>query len=124
MEVDTTVLGSTPSLASGGFRSLANSPRLVSFTSILTTSARKVDRVPVFSNPVAWKQLISPNTAANERVDLMKSIFSDRDEVEVFEYLSGDDAQAFVDVIDEVSIRSLLPLTIGREISTETSAVG
>ena len=35
----------------------------------------------------------------------MKSIFSDRDEVEVFEYLSGKDAQAFVDVIDEVISR-------------------
>ena len=40
----------------------------------------------------------------------MKSIFSDHDEIVVFEYLSGDDAQAFVDVMDEVSTHILLPL--------------
>ena len=43
----------------------------------------------------------------------MMSIFSDRDEIEVFEYLSGDDAQAFVDFIDEASVHILLPLTDG-----------
>ena len=31
------------------------------------------------------------------------TIFSDRDEVEVFQYLSGNDAQAFVDMIHEAS---------------------
>ena len=46
----------------------------------------------------------------DERVDLTKSIFSDYDEVVVFEYISEDDAQAFVDVIDEASVRTLLSL--------------
>ena len=68
---------------------------------------------PVFSNPPAWKRLIGPNLSVNERNNLITSIFSDRDEVEVFKYLSGNDAQDFVDVIDEASIRILLPLDNG-----------
>ena len=49
----------------------------------------------------------------DERIPLIKSICSDRDEVVVFEYLSRDDAQAFVDVIDEASTRILLLLKNG-----------
>ena len=60
-------------------------------------------------NPPAWKRLISPTISTDERIDLIKSIFSDRDEVEVFNYLSGGDAQAFVDTIDEASVCILLP---------------
>ena len=56
----------------------------------------------------------------NERIQLIMSIFSNRDEV--FEYLSGNDAQAFVDVIDEASICTLLLLMICWLIPTETSA--
>ena len=59
-------------------------------------------------NPPAWKRLISPTVSTEERADLIKFIFSDRDEVEVFNYLSGGDAQAFVDTIDEVIVRILL----------------
>ena len=44
-----------------------------------------------------------------EQIDLIKTLFSDRDEVEVFEYLSGGDAQAFVNTIDEASLRIRLP---------------
>ena len=61
------------------------------------------------SNPPAWKRLINPALPTNERLDLIKSIFSDHDELEVFDYLSGNDAQAFVDVIDEASARILPP---------------
>ena len=57
-----------------------------------------------FSNPPAWKRLINPTLPRRERVDLIKSIFSDRDESEAFEHLSGNDAQAFVDMITEASI--------------------
>ena len=46
-------------------------------------------------------------------MDLIKFIFSDRDEVEVFNYLSGGDAQAFVDTIDEASVRIRLPRRSG-----------
>ena len=59
------------------------------------------------SNPPAWKRLIDPNLSTDKRVDLMTSIFRDRDELEVFEYFSGNDAQVFVDVVDEVSVHVL-----------------
>ena len=68
-------------------------------------------------NPPAWKRLISPTVSADERIYLIKSIFSDREEIVVFEYLSRVDAQAFFDVIGEVSIHILLPLKDG---STES----
>ena len=70
-----------------------------------------------FSNPPAWKRLIDPALSMNERADLMTSIFSDRDELEVFEYLSGNDAQAFIEVIGEVSIRALSLL---KDVSVES----
>ena len=39
----------------------------------------------------------------DERIRLITSIFSDPDEVEVVEHLSGDDAQTFIDTIDKAS---------------------
>ena len=60
------------------------------------------------SNAPPWKCLISPTLPANERTDLIMAIFSDRDEVEMFKYLSVKDSQALIDVIDEVSTRTLL----------------
>jgi len=60
------------------------------------------------SNPPPWKRLIDPTLSTDKRIDLIKSIFSDRDEVEVFKNLSREDSQAFVDVIGEASIRILL----------------
>ena len=59
--------------------------------------------------------MISPTVSTDERIDLIKSIFSDREEIVVFEYLSRVDAQAFVDVIDEASIRVLSPLRNGSD---------
>jgi len=56
-----------------------------------------------------------------ERIDMITSIFSDRDEVEAFRYLSGCDAQAFVDMIDEASIFVLLLLHVGRSVPTKSS---
>ena len=38
-----------------------------------------------------------------ERVSLIAQIFSDRDQVEMVNNLSGDDAQTFVDMVDEAS---------------------
>jgi len=55
------------------------------------------------STPPPWKRLIDPELPKDERIQLITSIFSDRDEVEVFKYLTGNDAQIFVDVIHEVS---------------------
>lgn len=49
-----------------------------------------------------WKQLISHPLPTNECVSLIMAIFSDRDELHEVNNLCGDDAQAFIDVIDEV----------------------
>ena len=45
----------------------------------------------------------------DERTPLIASIFSNRDEVEVVGHLAGDDAQAFIDVVYEVSTHAPLP---------------
>lgn len=58
----------------------------------------------VCSNPPAWKLLIADTLPPNERIPLITSIFSDRDELDVFKYLPTDDAQSFIDVIDEVGV--------------------
>jgi hypothetical protein len=49
-----------------------------------------------------------PLTAA-DRISLITEIFSDNDEVGAVKCLSGDDAQSFVDMIDEVILFALLP---------------
>lgn len=58
----------------------------------------------VCSNPPVWKKLIADTLLPNERIPLITSIFSDRDEREAFLYLPIDDAQAFIDVVDAVSV--------------------
>jgi hypothetical protein len=55
------------------------------------------------SDPPAWERLIDRTLSTHERISLIVSIFSDPNEVEVAGHLSGDDAQTFIDVIDEVS---------------------
>jgi len=50
-----------------------------------------------------WKRLISHGLAADERIPLITTIFSDSNQVEMVEHLSGDDAQNFINIIDEVS---------------------
>ena len=52
---------------------------------------------------------------------MIASIFSDRNEAQAFEYLSGCDAQAFVDIIYEASIFVLLLLHVGRSVPTKAS---
>ena len=66
------------------------------------------------SDPPLWKRLIDPRLPTNERIQLIETIFSDRDEVEVFKYLSGNDVQIFVDVIDEASVQT--PLSLENEL--------
>jgi len=51
--------------------------------------------------------LISHPLSNHERISLIISIFSDHNGVEVVGHLSGGDAQAFVDVIDEAGIQVL-----------------
>ena len=63
--------------------------------------------------------MISHPLSTVERISLITAIFSDRNEVEVVGNLSGCDAQAFVDVINEVSIYTLQRM--GRSVPTKTS---
>jgi len=57
----------------------------------------------VYSEHPLWKELIGHTLATDKRISLITKIFSDHDEVEVVGHLSGDDAQAFVDTVSEVS---------------------
>ena len=59
----------------------------------------------MYSEDPEWKQLITHPLAAHERRSLVITIFSDRNQIEMVGHLSGDDAQRFVDVVDEVSFR-------------------
>ena len=57
----------------------------------------------MYSNDPAWKQLIGRTLTMDGRIALIMTIFSDDTQVEMVGQLSGDDAQTFVDTIDEVS---------------------
>ncbi|KAF9643876.1 kinase-like protein [Thelephora ganbajun] len=72
----------------------------------------EVLRTLLTSDPPAWKRLISHPSSTNERISLLTSIFSERNEVKMIRHLSGDDARALVDVIDETLDR--LPQQIHR----------
>ena len=62
------------------------------------------------SYPPALKRLISKRPAQRGRIPLITTIFADRNEVEVVKQLCGDDAQIFVDLVDEVSLCGLSPI--------------
>jgi len=61
------------------------------------------------SNSPAWKQLITRTLTVDERISLMNTIFSDRDQIEIVGGLSGDDAQRFIDTADKVHPHVLSP---------------
>ena len=61
------------------------------------------------SNSPAWRQLITNTLTMDERVPLVTTILSDRDQVETVRGLSGDDAQKFIDIADKVHLRVLSP---------------
>ena len=75
---------------------------------------RYVDGFLVCSEQPSWKQLIDRASTMGERVSLIATIFSDRRQVEMVEHLSGDDAQTFIDRIDEVRLHTVM----GRLIQT------
>ena len=54
------------------------------------------------SSTPAWKRLIDSSLDSSERISLITDIFSDHDETEIVKRLRGDDAQSFIDVIDQV----------------------
>ena len=70
-------------------------------------SAHEFDYTLIRSDLPTWKRLISPHLSVDKRMSLIASIFADRDEVQAIEYLSGDDAQDFVDAIDKVNSRTI-----------------
>ena len=45
----------------------------------------------------------------DEHVALIATVFSDDNEVKMVENLSGDDAQALIDIMDKVCPHTLLP---------------
>ncbi|KAF9642512.1 kinase-like protein [Thelephora ganbajun] len=49
-----------------------------------------------------WGRLISHTLVTHERISLIETVFSDRNQVEMFEHLSGDNAQTLIDMLDEV----------------------
>ena len=57
---------------------------------------------PKHSGVSAWKRVVELPLASDSQISLITAIFSDRDETEVVRDLRGDDAQSFVEVIDEV----------------------
>ena len=63
-----------------------------------------------------WERLVRSPLAIHERVILITTIFSNRDEVGMLRHLCRDDAQAFIDVIYEVRsffhLRGADPLTL------------
>jgi len=44
-----------------------------------------------------------------ESTSLITTIFLDRNQVEMVEHLSGDDAQTFIDTVDKVRFHALPP---------------
>ena len=56
----------------------------------------------MYSGIPAWKRLIDRPLTKDERIPLITNIFSDYDELEDVKRLYRDDAQSFVDVVDEV----------------------
>ena len=57
----------------------------------------------VCSESPTWKRLNSHTLATHERISLIKTIFLDHSQASIVRHLSGGDAQAFIDMIDEVS---------------------
>ena len=68
-----------------------------------------LDGFLVISDTPAWKHLINSTLAANKRIPLILAMFSDHHEIEIAGHLCRDDAQAFVNIIDEVSLHTRSP---------------
>ena len=72
----------------------------------------RIDLSEIDETPIpAWRRLISHPLPIEKRVILIMAIFSDKDEVGEVNHLCGDDAQTFVDVIDEVGTFILFHLS-------------
>ena len=73
------------------------------------------------SENIAWERLIRHPLAMYERTSLITTIFLDRNQIEMVEHLSGDDAQTFVDTVDMVRLCTLSQ-RMGGSTPTETSS--
>ena len=56
--------------------------------------------------------MISSPPSTDGHISLIMSIFSDHEKIKVVERLSGDDAQAYVDILNEVKIHIISPLKV------------
>ena len=54
------------------------------------------------NNTPAWKRLVDHSPGLDERISLITDVFSSRNETEAVRHLCGEDAQSFVDLVDEV----------------------
>ena len=97
MDDDAAMLGPRSSSTS---TNVADFVRLVSFDLSGTTRLRP-DRF-TGCRISAWKRLIDQPIAIDKRISLITAIFSNRGVAEAVKGLCRDDAQAFVDVVDEV----------------------
>ena len=97
MDDDSAMLGPGTSSAS---TSVAGFVQLVSFYLSGTTHIRS-DRFTGYRIS-AWKRSIDRSIAVDKRISLIAAIFSNRSVAEAVKHLRRDDAQAFVDVVDEV----------------------
>ena len=110
MDDDTEMLGPGSSTAS---TSVADFVWLVIFDLSRATHLRP-DRIAGYRIS-AWKRSINRLIATDKRISLITAIFSDRYVAEAVKRQCEDDAQAFVDVVDEV-----LPALLSRENSSLT----
>ena len=103
MGIDATMLGSGSSPTSA---SVADITQLVSLT--LEPRICWPDQLLTPGRTPTWKRLIDRPLSTDERISLITDIFSNSDEAEGVMRLCGDDAQLFVDVVDEVPPNSHL----------------
>ena len=98
MDDDTAMLGPGSSSTSTNVTGFV---RLVSFDLSGTARLSWPDRFTGYRIS-AWKRSIDRPIAVDKRISLITAIFSNRGVAEAVKHLSRDDAQAFVDVVDEV----------------------
>jgi len=97
MDDDSAMLGSGTSSAP---TSIANIVRLVSFD-LSGNAYLRPDRFAGYRISV-WKRSVDQPIAIDKRISLITAIFSNHRVADAVKCLCREDAQAFVDVIDEV----------------------
>ena len=103
MGINPTMLGPGGSPTS---TSVADITQLVSLT--LEPRICWADQLLTPGRTPTWKRLIDRPLSTDERISLITDIFSNCDEIEGVMRLCGDDAQLFVDVVDQVPPNSHL----------------